>query len=566
MKKKIGFILAIMILASSLLSACGGDGSGTSTTAASAANNGAAETTKEKTETKENKEPENDENFNATGFPVVNERITLSAVVRGDPNYTKPYEELELNKKWTEDTNIDVEWRLFDSTSWEEKVNLMLVSGELPDIVFGPISTYNELTYAQQGYWQPIQDLISEYTVHVKEFSEMYPEIYNSYYTPDGNVYSLARLKGQEDMEYMNRIYINQEWLEAVSLDMPKNVDEFYAVLKAFKDQDPNGNGKADEIPLAFRYDFKSSDRKTGGDARNSLVGLFGLFGRIDTIDHIVIEDGKPVFTADKDEYKNAVSWFHQLASEGMLDPEAFTMDTTAFKAKNTTGDTVYGVWSGWTVEEATNPPEKGIETYAMMPPLENVNGDQIWPRFSYNVANQGYFFITKNNQYPRESIRWIDYLSDPYVSIEHDWGIEDLGSKINDDGSWEILGGGLVTSRTAEGMAWLVPTMVPKHIYDRCVYTSPVKKFEADSCAVYSPYGVEVFPNAYHSLEDAQEIIQYSTDIGSYVGKMTSQWIIEGGIDEQWDEYVKTLDSLGLSRYLEIYNSTYDRYLESFK
>lgn len=503
-----------------------------------------------------------DENFNPTGWPVVDEPITLSAVIRGDSNYEKPYEELELNKEWVETTNVNVEWILYDNASWNEKTNLMLVSGDLPDVVFGPISSFNELTYAQQGYWQPLQDLIADYTVNLKEFSEKYPDIYKTYYTPDGNIYSLPRLKGQEDMEYTNRTFINQKWLDKLELEMPTTVDEFYNVLKAFKEQDPNGNGKADEIPLAFLYNLKTTDRTTNGDSRNGLFGLFGMFGRVDFIDHIVIEDNKPVFTADKEEYKNAVTFFHQLAEEDLIDPEAFTMDVAAYKSKNTTGDTVYGVWNGWTVEEATNPPEEGIEEYTMMPPIKDAQGRQMWPHMAYNVAQKGMFFITKNNQYPRETIRWIDYLSDPYVSIQHDWGIEGLGSATHEDGSWEILGGGLVTTRTAEGMSWLVPTMVPRDIYDKCIYTSPVKKFEADACKVYAPYGVELFPNAYFTLEESQEMIQLSTDIGSYVAKMTSQWIMEGGIEEQWDEYLQTLGSLGLDRYVQIYTDTYDRYL----
>ena len=504
-----------------------------------------------------------EDNFNPTGWPVVKEPITITVAVRDDTNYTKPYAELELNKRWVEDTNVIVDWQYLDNASWAEKINLLLISGDLPDVISGPVPAFTELTYAQQGYWQPLQDLIQDYTVYLKEFAEMYPDIYNGYFAPDGNVYSLARMKGQEDMEYINRTFINTEWLAKLNLEMPTNLDEFYNVLKAFKEQDPNGNGKADEIPLAFRYALTNTDRQ-GSAHRKNLFGLIGLFGRVDSVDHIVMENGAPVFTADKEEYKNAIAWFHKLYTEGMIDPEAFTMDDAAFKAKNTTGDTVYGVWNGWTVEEATNPPEEGIKQYAMLAPMTNVNDERIWPRFGYNVATTGSFFITKDNEYPKETIRWIDYISNPYVSIEHDWGIQGLGSQINEDGTWEILGGGLVSTRTAEGMSWLIPTLVPKHVYDMCIYTSVVKKFEADACHVYSPFAVELFPNTYFALDDSQDMIQLSTDIGGYVSMKTAKWITEGGIDEEWDEYISTLQKLGLPRYMEIYNDTYARYLNT--
>jgi putative aldouronate transport system substrate-binding protein len=553
MKKLCALALSVAILAS-IFSACASGGDATAPEGSEApANNASAEAPA----------PADDDNFNPTGWPIVKEPITLHVVLKDDTNYTKPYEELELNKRWVEETNVNVEWETMDSVSWNDKVNLLLVSGDLPDVLAGGIPASVELTYAQQGYWQPLQDLIADYTVNLKEFTEMYPDVYKGYYSPDGNVYSLARMKGQEDMEYTNRTFINQEWLSALNLSMPTNVDEFTEVLRAFKTQDPNGNGQPDEIPLAFLYMLKTADRKVDNH-RNNLFGLFGLFGRVDSVDHIVMENDAHVFTANKEEYKNAVAWLHQLHTEGLIDPEAFTMDIPAYKAKNTTGDIVYGVWNGWTVEEATNPPEEGIERYAMLPPMTNVNNQQIWPRYGYNVATTGYFMITKDNQYPRETIRWIDYFSDPYVSIEHDWGIEGLGSQINDDGTWEILGGGLTSTRTAEGMSWLLPTLVPKHIYDKCIYTSPVKAFEAEACKVYSPYAVELFPNTYFALEDAQDMTQLNTDIGGYVSQMTAKWIIEGGIEEEWDEYVATLNSLGLPRYEEIYQTTYDRYKAS--
>jgi len=452
MKKRfIAVVLVIILIPVFLMAACGQNSSG--------------ENAGEPAQTGDTQEIAN---FNPTGWPVVKDQITLKVVAKTDSDFKKPYNELELVKQWEEKTNVKIEWTTFDSASWNEKKNLMLVSGDLPDVIFGPITAFDELTYAAQGYWKPLQDLISKYTVNLKSFSEMYPDIYKSFVTPDGNIYSLPRLKGQEDMEYPNRMFINKAWLDKLALPMPTNIEEFYNVLKAFKTGDPNGNGKADEIPMAFRFNEKQQDRSGTGEFRYGLYGFFGTFGRFDAPDHIVLENDKVIFTADKDEYKNAVSWMRKAKEEGLIDPEAFTMDVPAFKAKNTSGDTLYGTWMGWTVEEATNPPEEGIKNYAMLPPLKNTSGKQIWPKFGYNVATKGFFLMTKNNKYPEATIRWIDYFCDPYVSIEHDWGIQGLGSKINSDGSWEILGGGLKSTRTAEGLAWNAPTFVPKHIYDK--------------------------------------------------------------------------------------------------
>ena len=47
------------------------------------------------------------------------------------------------------------------------------------------------------------------------------------------------------------KLWIYQPWLDALGLEMPTTTDEFEQVLLAFKEQDPNGNGQADEIPLS---------------------------------------------------------------------------------------------------------------------------------------------------------------------------------------------------------------------------------------------------------------------------------------------------------------------------
>lgn len=499
------------------------------------------------------------DNFNPEGLPVVNEPITLKIAAAIDSDM-KHYDEMALVDKWQKETGIDVEWIEFDSASWTEKKNMMLMNGELPDVIFGTVSEYDVLTYADQGYWLPLQDLIAQYSVNMKSFSEQYPEIYSTWFAPDGNLYKIPRLKGQEDMVWPNRLYINQTWLDKLQLKTPTTVDEFTEVLRAFKTQDPNGNGKQDEIPFAFRTNDPKASRTSFN--RHALYGFFGFFGLLDAPDHVVLEDGKPVFTADKEEYKAAVEWLHNAYVEGLIDPEAFTMDTATYKAKNTADDSVYGVWTGWTVEEATNPPEEGIKEYAMLAPLTNTKGQQIWPRFGYNVsAASGSILVTSFNKHPEATIRFLDYMWNPYFSIEMDWGIEGVGSKINEDGSWEILGGGLKTYRTAEGMAWNVATCVPQHIYDKCIYTSVVKQFEMDACAVYRPYGQDMYPGIYFTLEDTQEMQQYFTDITDYVDKTTAKWVINGGIEEEWDAYVAQLKAMKLDRFMEIYETNYARY-----
>ena len=85
----------------------------------------------------------------------------------------------------------------------------------------------------------------------------------------DGKIYSVGYLVGQ-NINTNQHFFINQEWLDALNLETPKNVDELTEVFRAFKTGDPNGNGEADEIPLEMGLD-------TGFNGIRYMLPLFGL-------------------------------------------------------------------------------------------------------------------------------------------------------------------------------------------------------------------------------------------------------------------------------------------------
>ena len=189
------------------------------------------------------------------------------------------------------------------------------------------------------------------------------------------------------------------------------------------------------------------------------------------------------------------------------------------------------------------------------------VNGKRIWPQFSYNQYQLGYFQITKDAKHPEVAIRWIDYFADPYFSLQNDWGMEGIGTKINADGTWELMGLGHVNIRTREGMAWNGPTTVPPNIYDKMTITDPAKKQELEGAQMYLKYGVEMPPNMLMPIAEKEEMTQLEADIHPYIAKMTAKWIVEGGIDTEWDDYIKTLKRMNIDRYIKLYSDAYNRF-----
>ena len=114
-------------------------------------------------------------------------------------------------------------------------------------------------------------------------------------------------------------------------MSMPTTTDEFEAVLKAFKEQDANGNGDAsDEIPFSTDPNNKHIE---------AMAGYFGLpMNKLG----IAIQNEKVVYGGVSDTYREFLSWFHKLYAEGLVDVELYTQDSSTWEGKG--NQDLYGV------------------------------------------------------------------------------------------------------------------------------------------------------------------------------------------------------------------------------
>ena len=81
---------------------------------------------------------------------------------------------------------------------------------------------------------------------------------------------------------------------------------------------------------------------------------------------------------------------------------------------------------------------------------------------------------------------------------------------------------------------------------------------------AFYAPYNVpadEIFPSVFFSMDEVEQISALETDIKAYVDQCYANWIVNGGIEAEWDGYLKKLDQMHVQDYIEIYQKAYDRY-----
>ncbi|MDE0026559.1 MAG: extracellular solute-binding protein [Spirochaetaceae bacterium] len=185
--------------------------------------------------------------------PIFEEKVTMTAFV----SYTRTIVDFEANEmtKWMEEqTNIHWEWDAVNSSEdAKAKFTLVMNSGaELPDMMMGMNITNDEKhLYGSQGLFIPLNDIIEEHGFYIKDVVKAAPNFLKESAGPDGNVYVITAYEECYHCGVAQKMWINQVWLDKLGLEMPTTTEELREVLRAFKTQDPNGNGVADELPLS---------------------------------------------------------------------------------------------------------------------------------------------------------------------------------------------------------------------------------------------------------------------------------------------------------------------------
>jgi putative aldouronate transport system substrate-binding protein len=489
--------------------------------------------------------------YNKKGLPIVDKKVTLNFVAP-KAVLAPDYGDMTIFKELEKKTNVHIRWKNIPGDGYQEKKNLMLASGDLPDAFYSSgFSDSDIVKYGQNGTIVPLEKLIDKYAPNLKKRLEERPELKKIITAPDGHIYSLPRAEEMGLVEFPNEQVINKKWLDKLGLPVPKTIEEYHQALKAFKEKDPNGNGKQDEIPMSFTLNGWCGD----------IGDLFGAFGMPDNTDHRIVKNGKVIFTAAQPEYKEAIKYYHKWVKEGLIDPESFTQTTPQFFAKGKTSDETLGSYLWWETEEVVGP--ERAKDYVLMPALKGPKGDQMVGRSNYSEYGRDALVITSANQNPELTMRWVDQLYAPKESAQVNWG--PIGEIYKEDPN-----GMLVNKELPEGVAMGElrqkvapggPFIVLKDDFGKVVDMEPrAKQRLKDLDTYYKPYmAKENYPQVFFNAQDLEKVNQIETEIKTFVNQKRAHWLRDGGIDKEWDGYVAQLNSMGLNELMKIYQKGLD-------
>ncbi|MEK4356508.1 ABC transporter substrate-binding protein [Paenibacillus sp. FSL M7-1455] len=528
--RKASSILLCLTLSASLLAACGS--SKGSEGASSSAQTEAAGVKKD-------------------GFPIVDKQLTLTMMSQDAG--VADWNQMPVLKEMEKLTNIKFNYQLSPIDSFATKKNLVFASGDLPDVFYGAdLKPAEQVTYGTQGVLIPLEKYIDGgYAPNIKKIFDKHPDIRKSFTTPDGHIYALPNVD-LSAVWYRSPMWYNGKFLKALNVkELPKTTEELYAYLKRVKEEDPNGNGKKDEIPLtSVKLD----------DLRMYFLGFWGIYDEVIYAD----KDGKVHYTPQEEGYKGYLTFMNRLWKEDLLDHETFSQTPEQKKAKGQNNQ--LGVFNDY-FPYFTLGGDPSSDNPLMTPVKSEIPDSPVYGKHPGISAN-GTFAITSKNPAPEATMRWIDYQYGYDGATLFAQGPENLlwkyKNKETHEKEWLPVPGGKDREEFRGTMTpnygILTPGMNSAEL-TKGLKSDFDKWIDKENAEKLVPISKTPFPNVYLTNEEQSEATALLSDLNTYVQQMEAKFVTGQEPLSNWDKYVAQLKKMGADRIVELYQGAYDRW-----
>lgn len=459
-----------------------------------------------------------------------------------------------------EDTGCHVNWQHPASGAESERFNVMIVSENYPDaIVYKWASVKGGIqSYVDDEVIVDLTDYISECMPNFSNFINEHPELKRDVYTDDGKILAIPFIRADKELGVFQGQVIREDWLEKLGLERPKNTDELYTVLKAFKTQDPNGNGKADEIPMV-------------ASGFNSSIGvgpLFWSFGT--TFDFHLNDNNEVVYGPMTPQFKEGLAYIAKLYSEGLIDAD-YLLDTRSKMDAKFTGDqagfgfgyqpsTYYGVMKN------SNAEVKGIEYIAGPDGKKYAFNTQYIQQVLPGCA----FAVTTANKNVAGTLKWLDKLYGGEGFMYANFGKEGLSYEIKDgEPTFTEYMTKNPDGKTLAQMVGLTcavrdsffPMLQSWQYYKQTLQPWGIEAIE--TWIADAPDTSKTIPTTLSlTTEEGEAYASIMNSVDTYFQEEVNKVITGKSSVDNWDNVIEKFNEMGIQKAIEIKNNAYKRYL----
>lgn len=436
-----------------------------------------------------------------------------------------------------EKTGITFEYQQVNDYDQWCGVKATYASGEtaMPDVLFKAGLTPQETQeWFAAGKIIDLKPYLAEHAPNLSALLAAHPEWEKAITLPTGEIPALPQIN---QLQNNNAMWINRQWLENLGLSAPTTAEELTEVLRAFKTQDPNRNGKNDEIPLAF---LTMWDLKFLGHAYGMVANDFNVY---------LDESGTVQTTLDTDENYEFLTWLHQLWEEELLDHNGFTTSDSVRAITDNDAPITFGVMLAPTPLSLV--PSVALEQYDLLMPMV-YQGKQVYRDLGGNVV-RGAFAISSACENPAELVAWVDFLYTEEGCRLAQAGLENVEYEWHEDGTWSWIADAQTVATTVLSEVTMSEGGVMPGISSvefQRTYDEKETARAISSLIELKKLSVEPYPLVWLTTEEQNTLAELQAKVGKYAD-LTMTWFVTGDMPlnaDTWNDFCNTLTDMGVN------------------
>ena len=490
----------------------------------------------------------------------ITDGLTLTYFMTLNPKVTrtrKDYSEMTIYQYFEELTGVKIEFVHPPVGQESEKLNLMIASQDLPDLVFNNFLSYpGGFTKAiDDGLCIDIMGPLSQWGPNLYNFLNDTPEVRREALTDQGELALFPLIRWELGMKGVQNFFIRGDWLDNLNLKSPVTMDDWYVMLTAFRDSGfaPEGEKIA---PFA----------SVGLGSLRTFLGAWGLSNRF------VMHDGKAVYSPLHESYREWLEIMSKWYAEGLIDSEFPTADQLTVDNMMSMGI------SGATFERSSKHAAL-INTFEQMGNTEARLYGTRFPTYSesfvpYNNAYDPMLggagtSITANNKHVEESTKYLDTAYSREGALLWEWGPEYAGLYTLDENGSPVMSE--YVSHNPDGLSMdeaigshtmgsmdSARIFQPEMRWQRMMFVEEQNEamdFINEATVEYA------LPNVSLTSEEAAIVSRILSDVETLLNEVCMKVILGQSPITEFDAAIQTMHNMGVDQMVEIHQTALERY-----
>ena len=436
---------------------------------------------------------------------------------------------------------------------------VMVASGDYPDLIKMDWTRMPDgaSKYIEQGVIMDLKPHLEEYAPNFLKAMQRDEEIRIQNTTDEGYVVMF----GMQGITHFG-LQVRKDWCDALGIELPQTIDEWHNMLLSFKNDDPNGNGEADEIPLANYY--------AGYNTLKYFTGAFKTYEGSNS-NPFYNDEGTIKFGPLTDNYKQWITEMAKWYAEGLIDPDYLVNGTEQCDANmlsekiGAIGENTKRVQGKYLDMMKNSNPD--FTLVSVLTPMYT-DGQHYFTGDVYH-KNKTYrgTAISAKTKYLEAAMRYCDWAYSDEGILFWNYGLENISYTMEN-------GKPVYTDEIMKNPnGWSIDEA---QVYWRLIYDDLMGIETEDSVldGYIWPQQLElvantkkenndlILPALYFTSDESMQIGSKWADINTFRNEQVNAFIMGQRPISEYDSFVDELKRMGIEDLVGIYQDAYDRYL----